>query len=59
MQKPPSWKGSEYASELASKVEDVKSVWISKVKDNLLLQKTIKKEPNELQNTEGATRGIL
>ena len=41
------WQGSEYASELASKVI---SIWISKVTDNLL-GKTKKKEPIELQNS--------
>ena len=31
------WEGSEYASELASRVRDVsKSIWILKVTDNLL-----------------------
>ena len=46
------WQGSEYASELASKsVWIFKSVWILKVTDNLLLGKTKKKEPNELQDS--------
>ena len=44
------WQGSEYASELASKVADV-SIWISKVTDNLL-RKTKEKEPVELQRTK-------
>ena len=30
-----------------------------KVTDNLLLGKTKKKEPNEVQNAEVATRGVL
>ena len=42
------WKGSEYASEY---VFIFKSIWISKVTDNLLLGKTKKKEPNKLQNS--------
>ena len=46
------WQGSEYASELASKVKDVSVLaWISKVADNLLLGNYKKKEPNELQNS--------
>ena len=40
------WQGSEYASELASKVMNV-SIWMSMVTDNLL-GKTKKKEPVEL-----------
>ena len=32
---------------------------MSKVTDNLPLEKTKKKEPNELQNTEAVTRGVL
>ena len=42
------WKGSEYASEY---VFIFKSIWISKVTDNLLLGKTKKKELNKLQNS--------
>ena len=42
------WKGSEYASEYAF---IFKSIWISKVTDNLLLGKTKKKELNKLQNS--------
>ena len=46
------WEGSEYASEFASKGCFIfESVLISKVADNLLLGKTKKKEPNELQNS--------
>ena len=45
------WQSSEYASELASKVTDVESIWISKVADNLLLGKIKEKKPNELQNS--------
>ena len=30
-----------------------------KVKNNLLLGKTKEKEPNELENAEAATRGVL
>ena len=42
------WKGSEYASESAF---IFKSIWISKVTDNLLLGNTKKKESNKLQNS--------
>ena len=42
------WQGSECASELASKVDFIfKSIWISKVTNNLL-GKTKKKESAEL-----------
>ena len=42
------WKGSEYASEYAF---IFKSIWISKVTDNLLLGKSKQKESNKLQNS--------
>ena len=45
------WQGSEYASELASKLKRCfifKSIWISRVTDNLL-GKTKKKVSNELK----------
>ena len=42
------WKGSEYASEYAF---IFKSIWISKVTDDLLLGKSKQKESNKLQNS--------
>ena len=42
------WKGSEYASEYAF---IFKSIWISKVTDNLPLGKSKQKESNKLQNS--------
>ena len=46
------WQSSEYASELASKVKYVESIWISKVTGNLLLGKSKRKSQKNFKIVE-------